>query len=377
MPPLPLTDFTPRLPAMVADLRALVEHESPSGDKAALDRLGERSAARLTALGAAVRRHPQVEAGDHWQAVWGGGDGGILLLVHLDTVYPVGTLAGFPWSESDGWLHGPGTLDMKASLVMALHAVEALQAAGRMPSRRITLLCTSDEETGSRSSRALIERLAAQHEGVLCLEPALSDGALKTWRKGVGIFRLEAIGRAAHAGADPDDGVNAILEMAHQALRIQGLADRQQGTTLNVGVIQGGTRSNVVPESCRLRVDLRALTTEEAGRVEAALNGLQPVLPGARLRVEGGLNRPPMPRTPVIAASFERARALGAALGLDLAEGGTGGGSDANFVAGLGRPLLDGLGAVGEGAHSERERVRAASLPERCALLAALLTDWP
>jgi glutamate carboxypeptidase len=301
----------------------------------------------------------------------------VLLLVHLDTVYPVGTLTGFPWSEADGWLHGPGALDMKASLVMALHAIEALQQAGQMPARRITLLCTSDEETGSRASRALIEQLAAQHEGVLCLEPALADGALKTWRKGVGIFRVEARGRAAHAGADPDDGVNAIVEMAHQALRIDGLADHPQGTTLNVGVIQGGTRSNVVPESCRLRVDLRVLHAEEAGRVEAALRGLEPVLPGASLRVEGGLNRPPMPRSPVIAASFERARTLGAALGLDLREGGTGGGSDANFVAGLGRPLLDGLGAVGEGAHSERERVRAGSLPERSALLAALLTDWP
>jgi glutamate carboxypeptidase len=376
MPPLPIPEFATHLGEQVALLRTLVEIESPSTDKPAVDRIGAVLAERLQGVGANVQRHPQSDAGDHWLAEWGEAAGGILMLAHMDTVFPLGTLERIPWREEDEHLRGPGVLDMKASLAMAVTAIGVLQQTGRLPRRRLTLLCTSDEETGSRTSRALIERLAAEHLLVLCLEPALPNGALKTARKGVGIFRLRAMGRAAHAGSNPEQGINAVVEMAHQVLRIAALAEPDSGTTLNVGVIQGGTRSNVVPDDCRARVDVRVDSLEEADRIETAVRGLRPVLPGASLEIEGGLNRPPMRRTPLIAQAFSRAQELGRALGLELQEGKTGGGSDANYVAPLGIPLLDGLGAVGDGAHSEREFVLKRSLPERTALLAALLSEW-
>jgi glutamate carboxypeptidase len=376
MPPLPVAAFAARLPAMTELLRTLVEMESPSTEKKAIDRLGGFVAEQMAGLGAAVQRLAQASAGDHWIGQWGSGGGGFLLLAHLDTVYPLGTLASMPWREEDGRAYGPGVLDMKASVAMALTAIEALRQAGRLPDRRLTLLCTSDEEVGSRSSRGLIERLAAEHDLTLCLEPSLPDGALKTQRKGVGVFYLETRGRAAHAGAEPEKGINAIVEMAHQVLRVSELGDGLRGTTLNVGVVQGGTRSNVVPDVCRARVDLRADTAEEAARVQRAMASLAPVLAGATISVEGGLNRPPMPRTAPIARAFEQAKAIGARLGLQLREGATGGGSDANFLAPLDLPVLDGLGAVGESAHSEREQLLVQSLVERAALLAALITDW-
>jgi glutamate carboxypeptidase len=297
-------------------------------------------------------------------------------MTHLDTVHPLGTLAVFPFSERDGRLFGPGVLDMKASFAIGLTAIAALREAGAMPETSITWLCTSDEETSSRASRPFIERLAASHDRILCLEPALPNGSLKTHRKGVGLYRLEARGRAAHAGSEPEQGVNAILEMAQQALDVAALADAAKGTTVNVGVIQGGTRSNVVPEICRARVDIRVETMEEAERLERAFRALRPRAPGALLQVEGGLNRPPMVRTEAIARAFARAQQIGSQLGLSLQEGGTGGGSDANFIAHLGKPLLDGVGAVGEGAHSDRENVQVRSLVERAALLAGLISAW-
>jgi glutamate carboxypeptidase len=375
MPPLPIADFARRLPGQLATLRSLVEIESPSNDKAAVDRLGAHLELRFRALGAAVERVPQPSVGDQWIARWGDAPGGLLLLAHLDTVYPMGTLKDSPWQEDGDRLRGPGVLDMKASLAMALTAVEALQQAGRLPARSITLLCTSDEETGSHASRSLIEDLASKSSLVLCLEPALPNGSLKTERKGVGIFRLRIRGRSAHAGSNPEQGINAIIEMAHQVLRVDTLADPARGTTVNVGVIQGGTRSNVVPEECRARVDIRVDSLDEARRLDEAVAALRPVLPGATIEVEGGMNRPPMVQTPAMARAFARAQALGRELGLSLSGGRTGGGSDANFVAPLGVPVLDGLGAVGDGAHSPREFVVRDSLPERTALLAALLSE--
>jgi glutamate carboxypeptidase len=365
-----------RLEAIVQLLRRFVEIESPTTEKAAVDAFGSVVAEEMRRLGAEVERKPQASVGDIWVGSWGGGDGGLLLMTHLDTVHSIGTLARFPFAERDGRIYGPGALDMKASFAMGLTAIAALQEAGSMPRHRITWLCTSDEETSSRAARPIIEELAASHDRILCLEPALPNGSLKTHRKGVGVFRLEARGRAAHAGSEPEQGINAILEAAQQALAVAALADPAQGTTVNVGVIQGGTRSNVVPESCRLRVDIRVETIEEARRLEAAFGALRPRTPGATLEVEGGLNRPPLVRTEAIARAFGRAREIGAALGLDLHEGGTGGGSDANFIAHLGKPLLDGVGAVGEGAHSDRENVQARSLVERTALLAGLIGDW-
>jgi glutamate carboxypeptidase len=210
---------------------------------------------------------------------------------------------------------------------------------------------------------------------VLCLEPALTNGGVKTSRKGTGLFTLETIGRAAHAGNNPEAGVNAILEMAHQIPRMHALAAPERGTTIAVGVIEGGTRSNVVPDRCRARLDVRVVETEEQQRVEQGFAALRPVLPGAHLALHGGWNRPPMPRSPAIAAAYERARRVGASLGIDLAEGSAGGGSDANFVAAVGASVLDGLGPRGDGAHSPGEYIELDSLAERAALLAALLSE--
>ncbi len=376
MTPLPVHEFQQWLPEMVDLLQSLVALESPSTEKAAVDALGTFLAGRLEESGAVVERVPQAKVGDHWIARWGSDGAGILLLAHLDTVHPLGTLARFPFRDDGERLYGPGVLDMKASLAIALTALRALRQVGVALRQRVTLLCTSDEEIGSRCSRALIEQLGAQHGAIFVLEPALPDGALKTERKGVGVYRVEVRGRAAHAGANPEDGVNAIVEMAHQILRLVSLARPEEGTTLNVGVVHGGTRSNVVPDVCRARLDLRVRTPEEAARVDAGLRALRPISPGADILVEGGLNRPPMPRTPTIAEAFAQAKSIAAQIGVSLREGSTGGASDANFLAGLNRPLLDGLGAVGNQAHSEREYVVRSSLVERTALLAALLSEW-
>jgi glutamate carboxypeptidase len=363
---------------MVALLRELAEIESPSLDKRAVERAGQAVQARLRELGAQVEIDRQPQRGDHLVARWGQpqAGGGFLILVHLDTVYPLGTLARQPVREEGGKLYGPGVYDMKASAVMALTAIRLLQQAGQMPARPITALFTSDEEIGSEASRALIEAHARGKDLALCLEPCLPDGSLKTWRKGTGSFTVQATGWATHAGADHERGVNAIEEIAHQVLALQAMTDYNRGTTVSVGVIRGGTRPNVVPDKCRAVADVRVVTPEEGQRLTQAIYALSPATRGARLQITGGLNRPPMPRTPLLAQTFSRAQAIAAGLGLAVGEGGTGGGSDANFVAPLGVPVLDGLGALGNGAHSEREHVNIESLPERAALLAALLSEW-
>jgi glutamate carboxypeptidase len=376
MPPLPISAFLPETGAMLALLRAFAEIESPSLEKTAVDRLGDVVAGQLERLNAHVEIDRQAKAGDNLIARWGAGTGGFLILVHLDTVYSLGTLARQPVREHDGKLYGPGVYDMKASSVMALTAIRMLQQAGRMPPRPITLLFTSDEEIGSESSRALIEAHARGKELALCLEPCLPDGSLKTWRKGTGSFTLRALGRATHAGADHERGVNAIEEIAHQIVALQAMTDYDRGTTVNVGVISGGTRANVVPDECRAVADVRVMTPEEGQRLTQAILALKPAVRGTQLQITGGVKRPPMPRTPLLAETFARAQAIAAGLGLAVGEGGTGGGSDANFVAALGLPVLDGLGAQGNGAHSEREHIVISSLPERAALLAALLTEW-
>jgi glutamate carboxypeptidase len=291
-------------------------------------------------------------------------------------MYDIGALNTNPVREENGKLYGPGAIDMKGSITQTLAALRALVENGKMPQRPITTLFTSDEEIGSDSSRALIEQLGAQSALVLCMEPALADGSLKTWRKGIGGFEITVRGRSTHAGADHENGVNAVEEMAHQILALQKLTDYAAGTTVNVGVVKGGSRSNVVPDECQIEVDLRVMTPADADRVCAAITALKPVNPKAAIAVTGGMNRPPMPRTEKIAAAFATAQKIAGSLGLTLGEGGTGGGSDANFVAPLGVPLLDGLGPIGNGAHSEREHVVIKSLPERAALLAGILSEW-
>ena len=361
---------------MVADLTQLVEQESPSDHKPALDRLAAVLAEHASAAGAQAEMLRQAAAGDIVRARWGSGDGGVLLLCHMDTVWDLGTLAKRPVRVEDGRLYGPGVFDMKGGIVNALWAMRALRALKLMPSRRVTLLITSDEEIGSDASRALIEAEARAHEVVFVLEPAHPPrGALKTWRKGVGGYRVTVTGRAAHAGAAHDEGINAIAELARHVLAIEALTDYAAGTTVNVGVIRGGTRSNVVPDQAWAEVDYRVMNMAEAARVDAFMHGLTPQQAGIKLEVVGGLNRPPMVRTPAIVALYTRAEAIAAELGFPLSETGTGGGSDGNFTAALGVPTLDGLGVVGDGGHALHEHVVVSSLPERAALLAGLIRD--
>jgi glutamate carboxypeptidase len=265
---------------------------------------------------------------------------------------------------------------MKAGITAFLGAAGILRQHGAWPERPVTALFTTDEEAGSLTSRPLIEALARQSALVLCLEPCLADGSLKTWRKGIGDFEILARGRSAHAGAAHDQGRNAIEELAHQILRIQSWTDYEHGTTLSVGTVQGGTVTNVVPDEARAEVDLRVMTREEGERITRQMLSLHPVLEGTSLEVRGGLNRPPMPRDERMAATFRKAQEIARGLGLEVGEGGTGGGSDANFVAPLGVPVLDGLGPLGDGQHTGQEYVVIESLPERAALLGALLTSW-
>lgn len=366
-----------RLDAMLDALQRLVAHESPSLDKPSLDALADSLAARMADLGGAIERVANPLGGDHLLARFGAGSGAgaepALVLGHFDTVCPLGTTAARPFRVEGDRAFGPGSYDMKASLVMTFAAIDAIRALGLLLPRPVLVLLTSDEEIGSPTSRAIIEAAAALAEYVLVVEPPLANGALKTARKGVGKYHVQVTGRSAHAGVEPEKGVNAVLEMAHQVVLLHALNDPGAGTSVNVGVIAGGTTSNVVPARASAEVDVRAATLEEAGRVDAAIRALAPVLPGAHLAVEGGFNRPPMERTPAVADLFRRTQAIGRSIGMELAEGSTGGGSDGNFTAALGVPTLDGLGAMGGGAHAEDEHVVISSLPERAALLASLL----
>jgi glutamate carboxypeptidase len=362
-------------------LKTIVETESPSNDRSAVDRVGAIVAEESRRLGAQVEVIRNQDTGDHilvrflpnLQSVTLNLQP-ILLLCHMDTVFPLGTLSHMPYREADGKIFGPGTLDMKAGIVIALAAVESAQRSGLK--RPVTLFCTSDEEIGSQTSRGYIERLAGESALVLVLESALVDGSLKTWRKGVGEFFVKTKGRAAHAGGEHQMGRNAIEEMAHQIIVIQKLTDYSKQTTVNVGVIRGGTVTNVVPEECTIKVDVRIQQPAEWERLESEMKSLKPVLDGTSIDVTGRLNRPPMPFDETMKATFEKAKSIASMIGVELKSGGSGGGSDANFIAPLGIPVLDGLGAAGEGLHSEREYIFADSLEQRVKLVSALLQNW-
>ncbi|UCC62737.1 MAG: M20 family metallopeptidase [Anaerolineae bacterium] len=361
---------------MVVLLTRIVEMESPTNDKPSLDRLGAFLADQVCGLGAQVETFPQTHAGDHVRAQWGNGPGGVLLLCHMDTVWDLGTVAGRPVRIEGGNLYGPGAFDMKGGIVNTLWAMRVLRDLNLLPRRRVTLIINSDEETGTVTSRATIEAEALKHDVVFVMEPAQPPhGSLKTWRKGVGGFQVTVTGLAAHAGADHEKGINAVEELAHQILAIQGFTDYQTGTTLNVGVVGGGTRSNVFPAEAWAQVDVRVMNAEEAARIEARMRGLRPRLKGTTVEVSGGVNRPPMVRTREIVALYNKAAALAAEMGFQISEAGTGGGSDGNFTAALGVPTLDGMGVVGDGGHALHEYAVIASLPERAALLAAMVRD--
>jgi glutamate carboxypeptidase len=354
--------------------RELAAAESPSDDRSPLDECGRLLARRLASTGARVERIHAATTTDHVLARWPGGGPSVLLVGHFDTVWPVGQLARMPIEEKDGKLFGPGVLDMKAGLAIGITAAQAIASALPDAERpAVTLLATSDEEVGSATSRAHIERLARESAAVLVLEPALPGGAVKTARKGVGEFEVVVEGISSHAGADPRAGASAVHELARQILAVEALADPDRGLTLNVGVVQGGTRSNVVAEHARALVDVRIGRAEDAERIEAALLALGAHDARTRVAVRGRVNRPPMERTPGVARLFAIAQGVARELGRALGEGSTGGASDGNFTAALGVPTLDGLGAVGDGPHALHEHVIIDELEPRAALVAGLI----
>ena len=356
-------------------LRALVEVESPSEDKAAVDCAGALVSGWAAKLGAKVKRHKQRDFGDVLELRFGTASRGhsrVMLLAHLDTVWPLRTLARMPWREAGGKIYGPGVLDMKAGVVMALEAIAALQHLGER--RPVTLLLNSDEEVGSPVSRPVTETLARESAAVFVLEPA-QGLAYKTSRKGVGHFDLLVEGIAAHSGVDFERGHSAVLEMARLVAKVSSFTDLRRGITVNAGVIAGGTRSNVVAAECRVEVDARIVKSTDAARVVKMFRSLKVMDKACKLTVRGGINRPPMERTSGTIALYRNARALAAEMGFELDEASTGGGSDGNFTAALGIPTLDGMGAVGAGAHATHEHVVKKHLVERTALLAGMMIE--
>ena len=375
----PLLDFCRSQSAWVREaLETLVRLESPSDNKAAVDRCGDELTRRLAAIGAKVTRSHQATCGDHVRAEWrpsttvSGATARILLLGHFDTVWPIGTLERMPLQEQDGRLHGPGIFDMKAGIAAAMLAMRALHEC-RNVTPHVIMLWTTDEEIGSGTSRALIEETARVSSAVLVLEPSLPGGAAKTSRKGVGEFELTVHGVAAHAGLDPAKGASAVHELARLVLALERLQDPDRGITINVGLISGGSRTNVIADRASAGIDVRVQTIEDAARLETAIRSLRPTRSSIRLDVSGGVGRPPLERSPAVIRLYEQAREVAAALGRDLREGAAGGGSDGNFTGALGVPTLDGLGPEGDGAHAIHEHVLLDNLSWRGAFLAGLI----
>jgi glutamate carboxypeptidase len=351
----------------------LVRLESPTLDRPAVDRCGAEIARLLKGIGGTVRDVACAGGGNHLVAEFGEGHRQILLLGHFDTVWPVGRLDDMPLVERDGRLFGPGVLDMKGGIGIAILALRAIAAAGPGGMPHVVLLLTADEETGSLTSRPLIEDEARQSAAVLVLEPALPGGALKTSRKGCGQFEVAVTGIAAHAGIEPETGANAILELCDQILRVERLQDAARGTSLTVCLASGGTRANVVPAAARATIDARAFLASEARRVTEALLGLRAGRPRTTVQVSGGFDRPPLERDASVSRLYALAQSVGTQLGIAVTEGATGGASDGNITAALGIPTLDGLGAIGDGAHALHEHVRLDALAPRAALVAGLV----
>jgi glutamate carboxypeptidase len=369
--------FEARKEQIVQTIRQLVEIESPTDNKQAVDQLSALLAGRFEALGGHAKFHRVQDSGDHLQVDFAGTGGGkpVLLLGHLDTVYPMGTLATMPCRIADGRLWGPGAFDMKSGIAFMLHAIEALREWNEDKLQRpVTVLLVSDEEVGSDTSRVITESLAKKSAAVLVLEPSHGPkGAVKTARKGIGEYVLTVTGKAAHSGLDFKKGQSAILELAKQIIAISKLIDVNRGLTLNVGTVQGGTRVNVIPAEASAVLDVRVAHKQDASIIDRKLRALKPFNRKCKIEISGAMNRPPMERMPAVAALYKKATEIARQSGWKLEEASVGGGSDGNFTAALGIPTLDGLGGVGEGAHATHESIFISELPKRAALLAALI----
>ncbi len=365
---------------MVKTVRELVEIESPSDNKQAVDCIAKFLASKFATRGGRIRFHSSDDFGDSLQVDFAGTRASsadrkpVLLLGHYDTVYPLGTLAKMPCRIEDEHLFGPGVLDMKSGIALILHAIEALQDWHGELSRPVTVFLVSDEEVGSRSSRAITESLAKQSAGVLVLEPAAGlRGAVKTARKGVGEYKLTVKGVAAHAGLDPGKGHSAILELARQIAVVAKLNDLPKGLSVNPGVIEGGTRTNVIAAEASVAIDVRIKRAKQAAGIDRKLRSLKVFDKHCKVEMTGGINRMPMERTSGVAALYKKAQNIADAIGWKLEEASVGGGSDGNFTAGLGIPTLDGMGGVGEGAHALHEYIVVSELPRRALLLAEMI----
>lgn len=362
-----------RQPQQIELLRRLVEFETPSDRKDLVDRFVDDLVGLYEKTGAVARVIPAAQAGNLCLVELPGQGKPVMILGHTDTVYAEGTLVRQPFQVAGGRVSGPGVFDMKAGIAVTLELCRARLQQLWHPKRPVWILWTSDEEVGSQIGRPQLEALARQAEAVLVLEPPLPGGRAKTARKGVGEFELKAFGRSAHAGIAPEEGINAIEELAHQILRLQKMSNRQQGVQVTVGMARGGTRTNVVPAEAQATIDFRFATAEMGRRLATEISRLEPVLPGARLEITGGINRPPLERTPAVVKLFGQAQQAAAELGWRLDEGSTGGGSDGSFTATLGVPTLDGLGIDGHGAHAVDEHILLEDFPRKAATLGRLI----
>jgi glutamate carboxypeptidase len=369
------------LPWALGILEEWVRLESPTSDIAAVNALGNRIAECFEAQGLAIKRIPHQDSGDHLMGCWNGPliarDGApVLFLGHIDTVWQIGQLQQMPIKRLGDRLYGPGVCDMKAGVLLMLlctRAFRELSLASRQPVR---ILLSSDEERGSEGSRKLIEEAALGCRYVLCLEPPLPGNLAKTARKGVYRFNVEVFGVSAHAGVDHEKGVNALEEMAHQVLLLQAMTDYLSGTTVSVGTISTRNAPNVVPDYAIAEVDVRAMTLEAGQAISQRILGLRPYLSGTRLKISGGLGRPPLERTPEIVRMYSYAAGVAQELGFKLGEGLTGGGSDGSLTAAMGIPTLDGMGVDGDGSHSLDEHILVSDIPRKAALLARLIETY-
>lgn len=373
-----LAYFKDQKQAMIDEIIELVNYETPSRVKFAVDALGAVMAEKLQHLGAHLTHFPQSEVGDLLLATWNAEAEGkpILFLVHIDTVWDIGTLTDFPVRIEDGLLYGPGVVDMKGGIVVMLSAIRGLIAQGQLPNRPIQVLMNTDEEIGSRHSQHLIQDIARNAALVLVMEPGTPEGALKTWRKGIATYRVYVEGQASHAGNRPEQGINAIIELSQQILKLHALNDLKYGTSVSTTLIEGGSAGNVIPANASAYLDTRFMHAQAMDKIAHEVMNLYPFTPGAKVWAEAVHHRPPMEHNALMRQTYERAKTIAQAHGITLREEGSGGGSDGNFTAAMDIPTLDGLGPQGDGLHARHEQVVISSLATRAALIAALLQTW-